>query len=287
MALTADDIYKSLLQNNYFPAQRKTHGEIPPIFTTNELTKEIAEKIKNINGGNRKGGFDCISYTSTRFDLVPRILQIPFPKAYIDLCFCIHENWDNIKHICFGELSAIKPAKHDDGRVIIMDYEEKEEKEHWHVENSFSERFGIHADIANFYPSIYSHSIAWAAAGHEEAKRNSKDSTKWYNKLDQYQRLTTRNETKGIPIGSATSNIIAEFILQKIDTHFSVNSDFGHGISYRRYIDDYQCYAKTREKAEEFIRELRLELSKYSLLLNSRKTYMALLIFKWVRRSVD
>lgn len=291
--LTADDIFKSLLQKNYFPAQRKAHGEIPPIFTTEGITPTIAGKIHALP--TRKGGFDYINFTSTRFDLVPRILQIPFPKGYVDLCACIRDNWDHIKHICHGKMSAIKPAKHEDGRVIIMDYGDREQKEWWHIEQSFSERFSIHSDITNFFPSVYTHSIGWAAVGHEEAKKSINDKSKWYNKLDQCQRLTTRNETKGVPIGPATSNIITEFILQAIDDRFlpehyfgvlpptltdqSLENDFSWigqnpGLFYKRYIDDYQCYAKTREKAEEFVRKLRMRLSEFGLHLNTKKTHI-------------
>ena len=289
-SLTADDIFKSLLQKNYFPAQRKAYGEIPPIFTSEGITRDIANEIANLPT-RKPDGFDCINFTSTRFDLVPRILQIPFPKGYIDLCACISKHWDHIKHICHGQMSAIKPTKHKDGRVIIMDYGDREQKEWWHIEQSFSERFGIHSDITNFFPSVYTHSIGWAAVGPEEAKKSIGDNSKWYNELDQRQRRTTRNETKGVPIGPATSNIITEFILQAIDNQFlrehhcgitpstSPEGDVSRigknpGLFYKRYIDDYQCYAKTREKAEEFVRELRMELSKFGLHLNTKKTHI-------------
>ncbi len=266
--LSADDIFKSLLQKNYFPAQKKAHGEIPPIFTTEGLTKEIAGKIKALP--ERQKGFDYINFTSTRFDLVPRILHIPFPKGYIDLCYCIKENWDNLKHICHGRMSAIKPAKHEDGRVIIMEYGDKDLKEMWHIEQSFSKRFGISSDITNFFPSVYTHSIGWAAVGMEGAKKS--DGKQWFDKLDKFQRMTTRNETKGVPIGPATSNIITEFILQKIDNIFYPEHLFNDGIFYKRYIDDYQCYTKTREEAEDFVRNLRIRLNEFGLNLNTKKT---------------
>ena len=273
MALDAQRLLSGLLQKNYFPAQRKSFGEIPPIFTTDELTPEIALEINKLP--IRPRGFDCVTYTATKFDLVPRLLSIPHPKSYIDLCFCIHNNWKEIQPITYGSMSCIKPADHEDGRIIIMDYEDREEKAEWPIENSFGKRFGVKTDISNCFPSIYSHSIAWAAVGQIEAKKNTKDKTPndpWYNLWDKFQRLTTRNETKGVPIGPATSNVATEFILQKIDQHFEINHWFSDGLMYRRYIDDYECYADSRERAEGFIRELRIELAKYSLTLNAKKT---------------
>jgi hypothetical protein len=291
-SLTAEDIFKSLLQKNYFPAQRKAYGEIPPIFTSEGIICDIANEIGKLD--TRKGeGFDYINFTSTRFDLVPRILQIPFPKGYIDLCACISENWDRIKHICDGKMSAIKPAKHEDGRVIIMEYDDREQNELWHIEQSFSKKFGIRSDIANFFPSVYTHSIGWAAVERPKAKKS--DRNQWYDKLDKCQRLTTRNETKGVPIGPATSNIITEFILQAIDNEFLGEFDFGGSqttlidqpvdndasrddhncrLIYKRYIDDYQCYAETREDAEVFVRKLRMRLSEFGLHLNTKKTHI-------------
>jgi hypothetical protein len=292
-SLTADDIFKSLLQKNYFPAQRKAYGEIPPIFTSEGITRDIANEIVELPT-RKPEGFDYIDFTSTRFDLVPRILQVPFPKGYIDLCACISKHWVHIRQICYGKMSAIKPTKHEDGRVIIMEYDDREQNELWHIEQSFSKKFGIRSDIANFFPSVYTHSIGWAAVGPIVAKK-FKDNNIWYNELDKFQRLTTRNETKGVPIGPATSNIVTEFILQAIDNQFLVEFEFGgsqttlidqpvengasrddrnRGLIYKRYIDDYQCYAETREDAEIFVRELRMKLSKFGLHLNTKKTHI-------------
>jgi hypothetical protein len=262
LSISKDDVFTALIQKNYFPAQKKMPGELPPIFTTEGITQQVSDAIKKLET-RKKQGFDCVNYASTRFDLVPRILQIPFPKGYIDLCFCIRDNWDKISHISNGSLSAIKPAKHTDGRIIVMDYEDRVERDLWHIENSFAKKFGVHSDISSFYPSIYTHSIGWAVAGQQTAKASN--GKQWYDNLDKYQRYTTRNETKGIPIGPATSNIIAEIILQKIDSDF-------HEKTYRRYIDDYQGYFLTREEAEVFVRELRLKLRDYGLLLHPKKT---------------
>jgi len=91
----------------------------------------------------------------------------------------------------------------------------------------------------------------------------------WYNKIDKYQRLLKRNETNGIPIGPATSNIISELILSKIDEELNKKC-----FIYVRYIDDYRAFLDTYEECEEFVRLLSEELFKYKLLLNINKTYI-------------
>ena len=230
MSLTADEVYTALLRKNYFPAQKGSYEEIPPIFTTEGLTEEVAVSIAALE--TRKKGFDYICYTSTRFDLVPRVFQIPFPKGYIDLCGCIKVNWDTLKKVCHGRLSAVKPSKHEDGRIIIMDYGDRDEKDYWHIEKSFSEKFGIHSDITNFYSSIYTHSIGWAAVGQETAKNSN--GKQWYDKLDRFQRLTTRNETKGIPIGPASSNI-------------EPSAKVGNNVVVLFYAKKYEVYDESEE----------------------------------------
>lgn len=51
------------------------------------------------------------------------------------------------------------------------------------------------------------------------------------------------------------------------------------GFVFIRYIDDYTAYFNTYEKAEEFIRRISEELSKYKLLLNIKKTSIKQLPF--------
>ena len=40
-----DSLLKGLIQHNFFPAQRKEDGELPPLINSETFTPEIAEKI--------------------------------------------------------------------------------------------------------------------------------------------------------------------------------------------------------------------------------------------------
>lgn len=101
--------------------------------------------------------------------------------------------------------------------------------------------------------------------GHQEAKNNLADKSKWYNKLDFAIRSMQRNETVGIPIGPDTSSLISELVLSRIDKELE-------SYDYLRFIDDYRCYCKSQEEADEFIRKASRELEKYHLRLNPKKT---------------
>jgi hypothetical protein len=268
MAVKKDYLLRALLKWNYFPSQKKLKEELPPVFTSSDLTKDIAEEVRDVTLSKyRKGiGFDSVQYYATRYNNVPRLLSIPHPKPYSELCLEIYNNWSNIKHICSNTNSLILPRKHLDKRTIIMDYESSLEKRNRYYKSAFGKKFIVNTDITNCYPSLYSHVLPWALVGISRAKRERNDHTSWFNKIDRSFRACYRNETAGLPIGPATSNIACEIILERIDR------DLRGKFSYVRFIDDYTAYCETHTKAEKFIRDLSTELIKYKLNLNIKKT---------------
>jgi hypothetical protein len=196
---------------------------------------------------------------------VPRLLTIPHPKPYVDVCFEVFDYWNKIKYICSNPNSLVRPQKHSDGRIIIMDYETSLEKRNRYYKASFGKKFLAHADISNCFPSLYSHAISWALVGFANAK-STRDNSEWFNRIDMFLRACSRNETSGVPIGPAISNIACEIILGQVD------KKIGPKFKYIRYIDDYTAYCKTYEEAENFIRELSFALMQYRFHLNIKKT---------------
>lgn len=272
MALSKTFLLNALIRQNFFPSQKKRREEFPPVFTTNDITKTIADEVHKVqlSKDRKKNGFDVIQYKSTRFNNVPRIVSIPHPKSYIDLCFEIFDNWKKIKHICANPNSLILPKAHKDGRVIIMDYEKSSDERNRFYKSAFGKKFLAKADIANCYPSIYTHVIPWALVGFQQAKKN-RNPSEWYNKIDTVLRSCCRNETTGISIGPATSNIVCEIILERID------HELRKKFKFVRFIDDYTAYCKTHTEAEEFIRQLSNYLVKYKLSINIKKTEISAL----------
>ncbi|MBI1493180.1 RNA-directed DNA polymerase [Halocynthiibacter styelae] len=69
----------------------------------------------------------------------------------------------------------------------------------------------VRTDITRFYPSIYTHSIPWAAYGKERVKSGMgcyKGS--FVDQMDVLVRACNRNRTIGIPIGPETSRIVVD-----------------------------------------------------------------------------
>lgn len=267
MNVSKNFLLNALLKENFFPLQKRKKEELPPVFTSSGMTKVVADDIRKVTLSRfrKRIGFDTIQYKGTRFNNVPRLFSIPHPKPYIDICFEIFDNWSKIKHICSNRNSLVYPRMHADGRIMIMDYETSLEKRNRYYKSAFGKKFLAHADIANFFPSIYSHALPWALVGFTTAKNNQNPS-EWFNKIDKFFRSCSRNETAGAPIGPAISNIACEIILERIDKNLR------NKFKYIRFIDDYTAYCKTHDEAEEFIRLLSLELMKYKLNLNIKKT---------------
>jgi reverse transcriptase-like protein len=273
MAPAKTFVLNALLQHNYLPAQKKDRGELPPVFSSASYSIAAATKLVAATAKRRSEslGWDAVEYKVTKFNAVPRSLSIPHPLPHALLALCIEKNWDSLKYISNNNVSVVRPRQHADGRLIIMDYDSSLEKGIKAAKLAFGKRFAAHADISNCFPSVYSHAIAWATVGFSHAKKNRK-ATDWFNELDKLFRWTKRNETQGVAIGPATSNVGSEAILARVDEALSTK-----GFAYVRYIDDYKAYCRTEDEAQNFIRGLAEELGKYKLLLNIKKTTIKLL----------
>ncbi|MFZ5473062.1 MAG: RNA-directed DNA polymerase [Pseudomonadota bacterium] len=133
----------------------------------------------------------------------------------------------------------------------------------------------VKADIKNFYPSIYTHSIAWAL--HKKATvrkpNNLNDYTLLGNRLDKLFQNANDGCTNGIPIGPVVSDLIAEIIAAAVDRIFS-NRLKSEQIECEavRFKDDYRVLVKSEADAKKVIKYLQYALKEYNLELSDEKT---------------
>jgi hypothetical protein len=131
-------------------------------------------------------------------------------------------------------------------------------------------------DIKNFYPTLYTHSIAWAIHGKIESKKDRWNYNLLGNKLDKLFQNSRDGQTNGIPVGSMVSDIIAEILLVDIDNKLSEKikgSKLLDEVIISRYRDDYRILSKDAENGKEVLRYLNKILNtEYDLYLNSDKT---------------
>ncbi|MGW6702065.1 antiviral reverse transcriptase Drt4 [Nocardia sp. NPDC055049] len=261
-------VHSSLLRYNYLPAMGKRHDEVPPSLNSTALTIKIARELTSRCGSGKgiRKDFDAVPYEATRFNLVARQLAIPHPLPYAQLVGAIAQNWPSLKFLSKNSYSQFRPANHGDGRLFAMNYgRQKSQNNLFKRWIRFGAEYRVSADVANFYPGFYTHSIPWALVGHQVAKQNRQPSH-WYNELDMRFRDCNRGETLGLHVGPGTSALGAEIVLSAVD------SILKRRYKYIRFVDDYEFYAKNREEAEEFILDLSKALSSFGLKLNGRKT---------------
>ncbi len=259
-------VLRGLLQHNYFPTTRPAKEEIPPIFSSEGLTPEVAAQLIG-SGKFRKGGYDQLEYRLTRYNSVSRLLSMPHPLPHVELCFALCEHWDKFAYIDFNPNSQIKPRQNDDGRLIIMNnYGGVLGKSQQNLNQAFGKRYQVSTDITNCFPSIYTHAIPWALVGRNEAKAARLDHTQWFNQVDKKFRACRRDETQGVAIGPGTSNVAVEIVLGRIDEKLR------NRFTFVRYIDDYECFCSTEQEAMDFVRELEKLAAGYKLNLNVQKT---------------
>ena len=266
--MTQEDIRKGLLGYGLFA------DKLPAIFSAKSFYDYCEGKGFPTF---EKEGRDYVRYESTRNTNIPRLLSIPSPFSYSNLCNCIADNWIEIIRI-LGEKTANQKYKYS--QIHLQKLEGKNflfEMSHNYLDKDkdlvesiqkipIRNKYRVDADISSCFPSIYSHVLPWSLVGKEEAKRNRNDKLKWYNILDFYSRNIKNEETNGLLIGPHSSNLLSEIVLCCIDNELSDK------YQYIRNIDDFTCYVETEDNAEHFLLDLNDTLKKYELSLNTKKT---------------
>lgn len=260
--ISAEELYKGLLTYGFFAEK------LPPIFSA----EDFFQYCENLQQPFSAKDHEYITFDVMRNINIPRSLGIPNPMAYQRMCATLRDNWRELKDYfyrqTYGEnykVSRLHIRKSKNSNVLFdMSYD------NWKVDGDpkmdllIGSRYAVHADISTCFPSIYTHALSWALVGKEKAKTNRYGG--WYNEIDKACRLVRNGETHGLLIGPHSSNLLAEIILTAVDHKLRVKWN------YVRHIDDYTCYVRTQEQAQQFISELVEELRSYDLRLNYKKT---------------
>jgi len=126
-------------------------------------------------------------------------------------------------------------------------------------------------DVSNCYPSIYTHSIAWALHGRENAKKN-RDKEWLGNHLDKLVRNSREGQTNGIPQASLLSHVIAELVLGYCDTLINERLGNVRDIVILRYRDDFRIFANSDTDCARALKIVSECLNIFGMKLGSSKT---------------
>lgn len=241
-------------------------------FSTNSIQRVEAKEARNKDINYR-------IYTHKNNKLSWRPLTLINPIMYVRLVHAITEqaNWKKLQYRfkIFGKCKniicssvPIVPKKYKKEQILEWWYEIEQKS----IQLSLTYRYVIHTDIADCYPSIYTHSIAWAVMGYKNAKKNRK--TGLGNKIDAIIQDIHLGQTNGIPQGSILMDFIAEIVLGYIDIELELKLEKENITDYKilRYRDDYRIFTNNKDIGENILKIMTEVLLKFNLKLNSSKT---------------
>ncbi len=132
----------------------------------------------------------------------------------------------------------------------------------------------FHADIADCFGSIYTHSVAWAIHDRDVAKKSKQDKSLIGNVVDWHVQDMRHGQTNGIPQGSVLMDFIAELVLGYADLELSKRIDTEGITEFQilRYRDDYRIFVNDSCKGEVILKLLTEVMIGLGLKLNSGKT---------------
>lgn len=216
--------------------------------------------------------FVCVpgKHSLARLGGIRRILSIPNPIAHFNLISIMDAGHATItKHIKRSRWTASEPKYKGAKDRAVVPRTLLGDLPLLRAKNRALGHFVLLADIADFYRSVYTHSIPWVLHTKSTAKSQRNDLSLLGNRIDLAIRNGQSQQTKGIPIGPDSSLVIAELVAAAIDSELQQVVKPLHAF---RYYDDYELTFETRSEAEAALALLQQILSSYELDLNPTKT---------------
>lgn len=282
-----EEIANWLLKDGYFPEQYV----LPPCFHVEKFTLQETPyyKLKTTDKGRtyfnpKPVRAELINVFFPKSRLTDRIFGIVEPQIYHDIVWDLLNSWDKIlNHLFHPDIRIFSYSfpipvssktignigKLRSGRMI---YEFIGMTENDLVADAHRYQYYIKTDIKKFYPTIYTHSLAWAIEGKKEARGDTSFGLLG-NRLDKLFQTANDKCTNGLAIGPVISDLAAEIILASIDrkssTEFTENNIDFLGV---RFKDDYKIFCQTKNDADQIIKTLQRQMRLYNLSLNESKT---------------
>jgi hypothetical protein len=296
--LPPEDVYDWLMTVGFFPE----NYVLPPCFVVDKYPKFGKVFCKTTPKGKyvpKTSALAEIQFPKSNY--ADRTFGILDPEIHCDLAYEIAINWKKLlkiffnseNHVCSYSFPIPLDSNHPgtigklrSGRMI---YEFIEMAENDIASEAYQYEYLIMADIKNFYPSIYTHSLAWAIHSVAYIRAKSRRHNYLYlgNRIDRLFQRSNDDKTNGLPIGPAISDVVSEILLARVDSAFSKSLGSKQYLAVR-FKDDYRILCKSESDGKSIIKALQNALRNYNLDLNEGKTTIHELpngIFRpWVSR---
>jgi hypothetical protein len=267
---------KRLLSRGYFPK------ELPPAFGTESFAIAVTGASFDANAclvapksdgrlvHPKRGISHPCRHSLARLDGTNRLLHIPHPAHFYSLCTSLDHGWAEVEAHLNQSFLAISAPKPDPKFLrAFIPTEPGSSRPTRRLGDRARGDFLVIADVANFYGTIYTHSIPWALHTKDIAKKNRGDLSLLGNAIDVYVRNGQDGQTVGLPAGPDTSFLVGEMILTSVDLELGQSC---HDLIGFRFYDDYELVCRNETSAREVRANLQSCLSEYELSLNQRKT---------------
>jgi hypothetical protein len=259
-------LFAKLLTNGYFPR------ELPPTFSSLQYGQVVSANWDAFRTLFKEARVKAhwITHTVPRSGLSRRDLEIPNPIVFAVLSAELADQRKAINSkIDRANWSTTKPKfRKRAARALLAEFPQKE-LPRLRADRRGGAKFVLQADVARFYPSVYTHSVPWVLHGKSKAKVGRNDYSLAGNRLDRALRNCNDGQTVGLPIGPDSSLAIAELILSEVDA--GVKEKFPKPNALR-FFDDYEFPVRSRAEAEDILEALQTRLGQVELSLNPSKT---------------
>lgn len=248
---------------------------LPPCFVSRDSKRAFHGIVSTLDANKfheRKTEF--VRYNGTKHDGSRRFFGTPNIITYFHISSFIWRNWTDFEsNYSLSKFSIGKPTTMSESADRAIKVPSLSELSKHASENLRYAPYILKADIAQCFPSLYTHSICWAAHGIQQSKKNTaRDSpVNTFNALDFFVRNGQQGNTRGVLVGPDAYRLIAEYVLSRLDDE--LNNVVGDMIiGAVRHVDDYYIGLKTEYDAQSVLSHLREVLASYELNLNDQKT---------------
>ena len=232
-------------------------------------------KPENLSGVN----YQFLANKDGRFAWRP--FELIHPAIYVSLVnlMCEEANWNIISERfkktegnrveCCSIPVVPKETETNDGAQVLNWWLEYEQKA---LELSLEYSHVLQTDVTDCYGALYTHSIAWALHGIEEAKSKKGKSSLLGNNIDSHVTCSRYGQTNGIVQGSVVMDIIAELVLGFVDDVITENLPSSINVRILRYRDDYRIFSLNDGDAEKVLKIVSDSLRIVGMKLGASKT---------------
>jgi len=256
-----------LLRRGYFPK------ELPPNFSTSRFGTAASGATTPPFPPVHQVHTEPVRHSIARLGVTRREVALPNPVSFFHVASTFEAHWTTLKTAFEASpLSLSTPRLRNTGLRAIAPKTTLDSLPLERAKLRASGRILLHADIAEFYRSIYTHSIAWCTEGKAWAKdpRNRRDYARCGNAIDRAIQNSQDGQTNGVPVGPDTSFVIGEVILATVDAE--LRRRLGAWPRGFRHYDDYELVFDSIGAAEAAQAALAGAAAEVELQLNSRKT---------------